>query len=415
MLAINDEAPRILYIDLNSCFATVEQQARPLLRGKPLGVTNRLSKHACVVAASYEAKALGVKVGMRFDEAKMMAPDLIMVETDPPKYHFVYQKLVNIMKSYSPNFTMRSIDEGAIDFHGTDQVRTQSLVQIGYEIKKRLQEEAGCWIKCNIGIAPNYFLSKLAASLHKPDGLDVIDNTNLRDVLSDIKLTDLSGIAERNQARLNAAGIFTPLQFLDSDPEYLRRRVFHSVCGQDWHRRLHGYEVDNHEWSTKTIGRQYALESRLSNELLLSRLSYLCETTAVKLRYKGFCARGLMVYVKYESGDYWHNRKMFKTTFFSNAELYRRALLLFNSRPQDSYPKEIGVSCYALGASSLNQISLLDEVNREVWLTEAVDKINESYGEFTLTYANSLVSKEVVKQKIPFGTTRYFELLCQRA
>src|SRR5581483_3679651 len=90
-LPINQEAPQILHIDLNSCFATVEQQARPLLRGKPLAVTNRKTTNACVVAASYEAKAHGVKVGMGYREAKMLAPDIIMIETDPPKYHYVYQ------------------------------------------------------------------------------------------------------------------------------------------------------------------------------------------------------------------------------------------------------------------------------------------------------------------------------------
>src|SRR6478609_2200336 len=95
-LPTNSKPPQILHIDLNSCFATVEQQARPLLRGRPVGVTNRLTKNACVVAASYEAKSLGVKVGMGYAEAKLLAPDLVMVETDPPKYHYVYTKLVEI-------------------------------------------------------------------------------------------------------------------------------------------------------------------------------------------------------------------------------------------------------------------------------------------------------------------------------
>src|SRR3954463_1092302 len=118
-LPVNNEQPQILHIDLNSCFATVEQQARPLLRGRPVGVTNRLTKNACVVAASHEAKAYGVKVGMTFSQAKLLAPDLIMIENDPPKYHYVYKKLIRIMKSYSPNIGMKSIDEGIIDFHGT--------------------------------------------------------------------------------------------------------------------------------------------------------------------------------------------------------------------------------------------------------------------------------------------------------
>src|SRR5206468_12635736 len=124
--------PKIMHIDLNSCFAMVEQQARPLLRGKPLGITNRLTKNACVIAASYEAKRLGVKVGMTFSEAKLLAPDLIMVETDPPKYHYAYQKLVGIMKDYSPNVTMKSIDEGIINFGGLGRIHKKSLEAIGY-------------------------------------------------------------------------------------------------------------------------------------------------------------------------------------------------------------------------------------------------------------------------------------------
>lgn len=416
-LPLNPETPRVMHIDLNSCFATVEQQARPLLRGRPLGITNRRTPNACVVAASIEAKTQGVKVGMTFREARVLAPDLILIETDPPKYHYVYQKLVNIMQSYSPNVTMKSIDEGIIDFAGTTEfINKRPLSDIGHEIKKRLRDEVGSWMRCNIGIAPNRFLAKTAASLHKPDGLDVIDYTNLRQTLKGLELTDLTGIAERNQARLNAAGIYTPLQFLDAPAEILHKRVFRSVCGEDWYQRLRGWEVDNHDWATKTIGRQYVLEDRQpSEEVLRSRLSYLCETTAMKLRHKNMCARGIFVYVRYQNGDYWYDRRKFKSTFFSNGEVHRRATLLFNRRPRDTYPIELGVSCYGLEPSNTNQISLLDEVNREVWLTEAVDQINKQFGEFTITFAGSLSSKSVVKQKIPFGTTRYFELLCNRA
>lgn len=415
-LDLNTESPRVMHIDLNSCFATVEQQARPRLRGQPIGVTNRISKYCCVIAASYEAKAMGVKVGMRLDEAQELVPNLIMVESDPPKYHFVYKKLVEIMRSYSPKISMKSIDEGVIDFHNSHFKSLEAVNKAGLDIKRQLKDEVGCWMRCNIGIAPNRFLAKLAASLHKPDGLDVIDHTNLRTTFKDLKLTDLNGIAERNQARLNATGIFTPLQFLDSPADLLRRQVFHSVCGEDWYQRLRGWEIDDNDWSTKTIGRQYVVEkARPTVEEVLSRLAYLCETTAVKLRYKGMCARGVMVYVKYQTGDYWYERKVFKSSFFSNSEVYRRALLLFNHRPDYAYPKEIGISCYNLAPSQIAQLSLLDEVNREVWLTEAVDRVNEQFGEFTLTYANSLKAKGVVKQKIPFGTTRYFDLLCNRA
>jgi DNA polymerase-4 len=416
-LPINTEAPQILHIDLNSCFATVEQQARPTLRNRPLGVTNRLTKNACVVAASYEAKEQGVKVGMSFSEARLLCPGLIMVETDPPKYHYVYKKLVRIMKSYSPNIGMKSIDEGIIDFHGTRQfVNRRPLAVIGHEIKQRLRDEVGSWMKCNVGIAPNRFLAKTAASLHKPDGLDIITYKNLRQTLSSLELTDLTGIAERNQARLNAAGIYTVTQFLDASPDLLVRKAFRSICGEDWHKRLRGWEVDNVEYSTKSVGRQFVMDEWQPDEdTLRSRLSHLCETTAMKLRFRELAARGMHLYLMYSNGDVWYERKIFKTAVYGDTEVYRRALLLFNHRPRDAWVRMMSVSCYKLEPSNTSQLSLLEEVNREAWLTEAIDTINNQYGEFTVTYASSLSAKGRIKQKIPFGSTRYFELLCNRA
>jgi len=415
-LPINPAEPQVMHIDLNSCFAMVEQQARPQLRHRPLGVTNRKTKNACVVAASYEAKRLGVKVGMAFSQAKLLAPDLILVETDPPKYHYVYQKLVAIMQSYSPLVTMKSIDEGIINFEGTGNVHKKSLTDIGLEIKKRLKDDVGSYMTCNIGIAPNRFLAKTAAGLNKPNGLDVIDHTNLRQTLSKLELTDLSGIAARNEARLNAAGIYTPLQFLDAASDVLSVRVFKSVCGEDWYQRLRGWEVDDFESTVRTVGRQYVMgEWQPTEDVLRARLSYLCETTAMKLRYKNLAARGVIVYLLYANGDSWYERRVFKQPFFSNTDVLARASLLFNRRPKDDWVRMMSISCYKVEPSNMDQVSLLEEVNREVWLTEAMDTINNQFGEFTITFATSLPAKGLVKQKIPFGSTRYFELLLNRA
>ena len=133
---INTEKPMMMFIDLNSAFATAEQQAYPSLRGRPMGVTNRISKECCVIAASYEAKALGIKVGMRLSDARAVCKDFIILETDAPKYHRVYQKLVRIMKDYSPKTRMKSIDEGIIDFHGMEPIlKGKPLTAIGYELK----------------------------------------------------------------------------------------------------------------------------------------------------------------------------------------------------------------------------------------------------------------------------------------
>jgi DNA polymerase-4 len=416
-LGINQEEPQIMFLDLNSAFATTEQQAHPSLRGRPMGVTNRLSKHCCVIAASYEAKAYGVKGGMRLDEALQLVPNLIMLETDPPKYHYVYQQLISIMQDYSPHVRMKSIDEGIIDFHGTlGTIHQRSLVDIGHEIKQRLRTRLGSWMKINVGIAPNRFLAKTAASLHKPDGLDVIDHRNLTDVYKQLKLTDLTGIASHYQARLNAAGIFTPLQFLQADSDYLRRFVFHSVIGEDWYQRLRGHEIDNVTTKLGMVGRQWVIAKPSNDDdYLLPCFQYLCETTGKKLRYQGMDARGVLVWVRFQTGDGWSQRKMFKATFYTDSDIYAKALYLFNKRPKHLIVQTMGITCYQLTPSSRSQLSLIESVNKEDWLTTAIDEINDRYGSFKIYHANALQGTKLVKQKIPFGGTKYFELLLGQA
>lgn len=405
----NTERPLILHIDLNSCFATVEQQARPRLRGRPVAVVNRRTENTTIVTASYEAKARGVKVGMRVKEAKLLCPGLIALESDPSKYRFVYHKLLAIMKDYSAHVTMKSIDEGVIDFHKTtDAIRGRELVDVGYELKQRLRNEIGRAMRCNVGIAPNRFLAKTAASLHKPDGLDVIDHLNLRTTLAMLKLTDLTGIARHNEHRLNAVGIYTPLEFLDASAYTLKTMVFKSILGNQWHQRLRGYEVDDVAYDLKTVGRQYVLEKKnLPHDQILQRLHNLCESVGRKLRSQHKRARGVFVYARTAERGYWHARHMCDLPFFSDQAIYAQARLLFNGVPSGCF--EIGVSCYELcDDDGDEQLSLFgDQLAREQQVTEVIDAINERFGERTVHVADTLGTHRHVKQKIPFGSTRY--------
>lgn len=413
----NRETPLIMHIDLNSAFATTEQQAHPHLRGVPIGVTNRLSKECCVIAASYEAKALGIKVGCRRSEALAICPEFIMLESDAPKYHQVYEKLVRIMKDYSPHIKMKSIDEGIIDFHGLEPVlKGRSLEDIGYEIKQRVREDIGDWMRINVGIGPNRFLAKQAAGWHKPDGLDILDHRNLMDYYRHIELTDLSGIAERNAARLNACHIMTPLQFVGAKEYTLKKQVFRSITGTYWYRRLRGYEIDDRETQLGMIGRQWVLRDATSDpQYLASSLSYLCETTGMKLRYKGVEARGICVWVSLQSGETWHGKRMYRSTFYTNQEIYRRATEQLRALPSGATVRTLGIYCYMLTPSSRSQPSIFEDLEKQEWLTKAMDEINDFYGAFTVHTATTLAGKKMIKQKIPFGGTEYFELLLKRA
>jgi DNA polymerase IV len=242
-LPVNHNQPRIMHVDLNSCFATIEQQANPRLRGKPMVVAADNSANGCVVAPSIEAKRFGIKTGMSVRDAKLLYPGVIVRTPDPPKYRAVHLLFRKIFKDYSPSVTPKSIDEAVIDFTETYALFNRSLTDIGQEIKRRFRKEIGEWMVCSIGIGTNRFLAKLAASLHKPDGLDVIDHANVFDVYKTVKLLDLSGINTRFQARLNASGIFTPMEFFHASLETLKTQVFRSILGYYWYLRLRGYEI----------------------------------------------------------------------------------------------------------------------------------------------------------------------------
>jgi DNA polymerase-4 len=394
-----------MHVDLNSAFATTEQQARPLLRGKPVAVVNRRTIHTSIVAASYEAKAKGIKVGMKLAEAIRIVPELVSIESDPAKYRFVYKKLMAILNDYSPHVVMKSIDEGVMDFHHLPT--HPPLIEIGYEIKRRLRDEIGIAMCCNVGIGPNRFLAKTAAGLHKPDGLDIVDVNNLREVYKTLKLTDLTGIAGHMEKRLNAVGIYTPLEFLDADKVVLEKIVFKSVSGGDWYNRLRGHEVDDRSITTKTVGRQYVLENRnLEHRDITARLHNLCESVGSRLRSQNKIARGIYVYVKTDEHKYWHSSRMCQLPFYSNGTINSLAQQLFFNAPCGI--REIGVHCYELLDNNDAQISLFnDQLMREQQLVGAIDAINQRFGERMIHSANTLNTSGFLKPKIPFGSTRY--------
>lgn len=406
---INPARPLIMHIDLNSCFATVEQQARPLLRGRPVAIVNRRTEHTMIVTASYEAKAMGVKLGMRLRDAKKLCPELVGLESDPPKYRYVYHKLMAIMNDYSAHVRMKSIDEGVIDFSETSAaIAGRDLADIGWEIKRRLWSEIGKAMNCNVGIATNRFLAKTAAGLNKPNGLDVITHDNLRDVFAHLELTDLTGIAGRMEHRLNAVGIYTPLQFLDADPVTLEKMVYKSICGQEWHQRLRGWEVDKRDFAMKSAGRQFVLDRfDLNHEQVLQRLHHLCESVGYKLRSQSVQARGVYVYAKSREKGYWHSRTTTPLPFSSDQAIYQQARRLFANAPSD--PKEIGITCFELSPTSNDpQLTLFgDELARSTHVTQAIDDINHRFGDRTIHSADTLGTGRFLKQKIPFGSTRY--------
>ena len=399
----------IMYVDLNSCFATIEQQSRPMLRGRPVAISNRITPNSCIIAASYEAKACGVKVGMRRSEAILLCPDLIFVETEPDKYIFVHQKLRDIMESYSPIVVMKSIDEGLLDLaESPKHIRQMPHAELAQEIKTRLRTEIGCWMRCNIGISSNRFLAKTAAELHKPDGFDEITAENQRQVFSTLKLTDLPGINLRMQARLNAVGIFTPIQLLDADERTLVKMVCHSIDGTKWYKRLRGIEVDDWVSDIKSIGRQYVLEGKhLTKGEIYARIMHLSEDVGYRLRSKQLHARGVYVWAFTYDGQYLHRAHIRKTAFNTDQDILQSARELFADFPAPL--RIIGITLYKIQAQPEQQLCFdQPTIDAREQLCLAADNINLRFGSRTIHYADSC-GTDHVKTKIPFGSTRYLD------
>lgn len=408
---INPALPQIMWIDLNSAFATTEQQAHPSLRHRPVGVTNRISPECCIITASYEAKFRGIRTGMRRSQALQICPDLVLIESDPPKYNDVYNRLFNIMKSYSPDCGMKSIDEGYINLSHSRYNDYQLLVQLGYEIKQRVKDEIGDYMTINVGLGSNRFLAKLAAGLHKPNGMDIITVDNILSIYSQLQLEGLTGIAKGYSHRLRQAGITTPLQFLQADAEFLYHQVFHSIVGTYWYQRLRGYEVDNHPTNLSMIGRQWVVNARADDwDYLESCLHCLSESVGMKLRFRQVKTRGVCVWLRFQSGDYWQQKQLVDCAFDSDQQIWQLAHQLFEQRPLRKI-QAMGIYLYKFGQPNPGQISLLPDINKSDSLTKAIDQINQTYGTATIHAASSSTGVNTIRQKVPFGSTDYFSLL----
>ena len=433
-LNFNSSPSTILHIDLNSCFATIEQQANPHLRGKPVAVAAYTTPSGCIVAPSIEAKSLGIKVGMRVKDGRAIYPNLIVLPPDPWKYRNVHLALRELLSGYTPDITPKSIDEFVLDFgkisnfqfpisnqftnYQIDKLKTNwkletgnlRLREVALEIKQRIKAEIGDWLTVSVGIAPNRYLAKLASSLHKPDGLDEINRDNFLDCYLKLKLTDLPYIKARNSIRLNNMGIFTVLDFYNA-PLWKLKAAFASINGYYWYLRLRGLEIDNVGFARRSYGNSYALPKPLSTlEELSPILSKLVEKTGFRLRRAGYSARGVHTAVGYRDGSFWHKGVSFPENLFDSRNIYRKALGILAMSPYRKPVRDLAVSVFDLKKKSELQLDIFEDVLRKKSLVDAVDAVNERWGNFVITPARMLLGeKEMVPDRIAFGGVKELE------
>lgn len=394
-----------MYLDINSCFATIEQQANPFLRGVPTVVAAYTTSYGCILASSREAKKLGIKTGMRVKDGQALYPGLIVLAPDPPKYRFVHKKLKQILLRYTNEVTPKSIDEFAMEFKDYSILEYKSMWKIAEEIKLRIKEEIGEFITVSIGISTNRYLAKTAASYKKPDGLFEINRSNYKEVFRSLKLTDLCGIKKGNAGRLATVGITTVLDFYNADIQKLKTG-FRSINGYYWYLRLHGYEVDDYISTRKSFGNSYALP-RLVSEAglpsLLPILTKLTEKMARRLRRKGYVAEGVHLGILFRDYTYWHKGMKLPYPVFASDDFCRVIFKLFKTCPTKAGIRNLAVTCFNLQKQNFLQLDMSCDVIKKENLTKALDAINEKWGDFTVSSARMGYMQDKVIDRIAFG------------
>ncbi|MFT4094944.1 MAG: hypothetical protein QM640_15030 [Niabella sp.] len=298
----------IMYVDMNSYFASCEQQLQARLRGRPIGVCPYNGPNAVVIAASKEAKKLGIRTGMPANECRRLCPDFEMVPTRPFLYRRIHVQIMNILRSYCApeNVIPKSIDEAVVDLSNYTFIYKDATA-LAKQIKQDILNTIGEYVTCSIGIAANVFLAKLATEIQKPDGLVYITPENLDHYLGKMQLTDLPGIARGGEKRLNRAGIYTPLDMRNAS-ESLLRKVFGGVAGNYWYYRLHFKEVDLHLSGYKHMSamRSLSAQTRSSYDALLSMLIALCTRLEQRLVKQNVFCKEISFCTAYYSAPSWN-------------------------------------------------------------------------------------------------------------
>ena len=369
-----------LFLDINAFFASCEQQETPALRGKPVIVVQTLTDSAVAIAASYAAKAFGIKTGTIVREARRLCPGVIPVRANHRLYTEYHDRILKAVDTCLPVEKVMSIDEMACRLMGTER-QVPVARELALKVKHALREQVGACLTCSIGLAPNVFLGKVGSDLQKPDGLVVITHGNLPEVLLGLELQEIYGIGERMEQRLHRAGIFTVAELWRATPLRLRR-VWGGINGLLFHQMLHGVDIQppSSRYS-KSIGHQHVLEPELrTNKGARCFAQHLLTKAAERLRRGDHYCRRLGLHISWvaDLGGWWDETDFHETR--DTGFLLARLDELWPRAPRYK-PLSVGVVLLDLVPAAMHQPDLFAaEHHRRQKLSPLIDRINDRYG-----------------------------------
>ncbi|MEK6628487.1 MAG: DNA polymerase [Bdellovibrionota bacterium] len=392
-----------LLFDLNSYFASCEQQVDVLIRGKPVAVVPMLADSTCVIAASYEAKKFGIKTGTRLGDAKKMCPGLILKTGNHKLYTEFHHKIIAAVQEVLPIKKVLSIDEVACELIGKER-EFENARRIAQQMKDHVRKVVGSEIKSSVGIGPNILIAKIASDMQKPDGLIMVSTDQILEKIGPLPINALPGVGRQMNYRLNAKGYFTIADFIKA-PDYELRKHWGSIWGLRVSRELAGEDIAyNKNPNQGSLSHQHVLPPNLRTpEKSFQVVTKLLLKAAARLRDEKLKTRRLSVYVKFQDGTRFENSISFSDsddTYFLVDELKKLWNKLLNTETHKK-PLKVAIALSDL-MSGPSQLSLFDNPKKNS-INHALDSINTKYGSNTLFLASTKEVLSSAKTRISFN------------
>lgn len=397
----------IVHVDMNSYFATVEQQANPFLRGKPIAVTGSPYTRTVVGASSIEAKRYGVKTGMSFPEAIKLCPQIIRVVSDPDKYSETTKRFIRILEKYTPIVEVFSIDEAFLDITDTAN-RFGGAVQIAKLIKKDIRQWCGEWISCSIGISHNKLLAKLAGELKKPDGLTIISRENISQVFAVTPVERACGIGWALTPKLNETGIKTlsdlgetPLATLVGKFGSYGYKLQEIGAGRDDDPVRPYWQPD----SIKSIGYQFTFLKDTTDQAEIGRMLFkLSELVASRARNQGKLGKTVHLWFRAATFNNYGRQMTLPNPTQDGMTIYFAVLKIWQEAFFTAPIRLVGVTLTNLRDETPQQLTLLPGIRLRGKIIEVMDQINDTFGAFTVQQASLLGSVRVKRNMNGYGS-----------
>lgn len=374
---------RWLFLDMNSFFASCEQQENPRWRGRPVAVVPMEAETTCAIAASYEAKRFGIKTGTLIKDARVMCPDLVLAPARPKLYVEYHHRFVEAIEECIPVEDVLSVDEVACRLDKTE-TNPDAARRLALRIKTIMRQQVGECMTCSIGIASNKLLGKLASDMQKPDGLTILRPEDMPHTILHLQPSDICGIGRNMSVRLEQAGLRTMADLWYADAATLRR-VWGGVMGARFHALLHGQDLPSPSRPHRSLGHQHVLPPDLRTiEKATPVIRQLLSRAALRLREGHFYCKRLILDIKW-MGHLGSHVEEARFTETQDTQALARTLAALWARAPRLKPLRVGVTLADLVADNRHQFDLFER-RHAASLTQAVDVLNKKFGKGTVAF-----------------------------